>query len=352
MISEELIPKDMNAIPFTQKNGKLKIQKVSTPKEGPDEVLIKVHAFGLNFADTIASKGEYPDAPPFPFIAGYEVSGTIVSVGSQVKKVKPGMRVAALTSFGGYAEYAVAKEIGLFELPEEMSFEEGASIPVVFVTAYYAIFMTGPVRDGDNILIHAAAGGVGIAAVQLAKLRNLRIFGTASTHKLDVLKNEWGVDHPIDYRNKDFAEEIFQITGKKKCLDIIIDSLGGSQLKKDQTILRSGGRIIGIGASALNDRSWSNSLNLVGNALSMMTISSIDMLMSCTSLCGVNLKKLADDRPEIIAECLEQVKVLFQEGKLRTYISKVYDWQDIAQAHADIQSRGTIGKMVLLVKNN
>jgi len=344
------IPKKMRAIPL-DKDGKLLVKIVLTPYPiKDDEILIKVNCFGINFADILARKGQYPDAPPYPFIPGYEVSGTVVAIGANVNTFKVGSRVAALTPFGAYAEYAVAPAMGAFEIPDNMSFSDAASIPVAYVTAYYSLHMTGAVRAGDKILIHAAAGGVGLAAVQLAKLAGLVVYGTASSHKLTALKEEWGVDHCIDYRNNDFVEEIRKIDGTNKgSIDIIIDSLGGSQFKMDMSLLRPGGRVVGIGATSLQDRSVSKTFGLIGSVISMLTLNAIDILLNCISFCGVNLKKLGDERPDLLAICLDRIHQFFVEGKLRTKVYKVYDWKDTTQAHKDIESRITTGKLVIQI---
>jgi len=325
----------------------MQISQVPKPKPKDDEILIRVHCFGINFADTMARRGNYPDAPPFPFVPGYDVSGEVVGLGANVDSFMLGTRVAAFTNFGGYAEYAVTKAIGAFELPPDMSYEDGASIPTVFVTAYYCLYMTGPVRRGDKILIHAAAGGVGLALIQLAKLEGLTIYGTAGPDKLQMLKDEWGVDHCIDYRSRDFVEEIYKLNGVRKGnMDLIVDSIGGTQLKKDLVLLRACGRVITIGIAALNERGFVNTLGMVGNYLSMVTTNSVDLLLHSTSFCGVNMKRVSDDRPDIVAECLQQIKSLFYKGALRTFVTKVYDWKDINQAHADIESRKTRGKLI------
>jgi len=298
----------------------------------------------------MARRGNYPDAPPYPFVPGYDVSGEVVALGANVDSFKLGARVAALTNFGGYAEYAKTKAVGAFELPDGMSYEDGASIPTAFVTAYYSLYMTGPVRREDKILIHAAAGGVGLALIQLAKLEGLTIYGTAGPDKLQTLKEDWGVDHCIDYRNKDFVEEIYKLHGQRKGnMDLIVDSVGGTQLKKDQVLLRACGRVVSIGIAALSERGFGSTLGMVGNYLSMVTTSSVDLLSHCTSFCGVNMKRVADERPDIIAECLQQIKSLFYKGNLRTFVSHVYDWSDINQAHADIESRKTKGKLVVKI---
>jgi len=176
------------------------------------------------------------------------------------------------------------------------------------------------------------------------------VYGTASSHKLAALKEEWGVDHCIDYRNNDFVEEIRKIDGTHKgSLDIVVDSLGGSQFKMDMSLLRPGGRVVGIGATSLQERSFTKTFGIIGSVISMLTLNAIDMLMSSISFCGVNLKRLGDERPELLAVCLERVRQYFIEGKLRTKIFKIYDWKDTAQAHKDIESRVTTGKLVIQI---
>jgi len=330
----------------------LKIQKVTRPVMKEDEVEIQVEFFGLNFADVSARKGNYQDAPPFPFVPGYEVSGTITQVGSSVSSLAIGDKVAAFTAFGGYAQYVSTKEIGCFKVPAGMKMEEAAGIPVVFATAYHCIYNTGPVRKGDKCLVHAAAGGVGIAAVQIAKNAGLEVYGTASSDtKLKELKDTWGVDHVINYKEKNFVEEIVAIEGKPKCLDIILDAVGGSQFKQDLELLRAGGRLVAYGAAGLNSTSNGlfSKLGLVGDVFSMLTVNGIDLLMSSISFSGVNMKRISEHRPEVLQECLEFTRKGFESGSLKLHVHKIYDWKQVHEAHQDIESRSTMGKLVIQV---
>jgi len=314
-----------------------------------------VEYFGLNFADVSARKGNYQDAPPFPFIPGYEVSGEVVKVGGSVTDFQIGDKVGAFTKFGGYAQYAAAPALGCFKVPEGMSMAEAAGIPVAFATAYHCIFNTGPVRKGDKILIHAAAGGVGLAAVQIAKYVGYEVYGAASSPaKLKDLTDTWGVDHVINYKENDFVEEICKLEGlkgdSKRCLDIVLDSVGGSQFKQDLELLRPGGRMVAYGAAGLNSSGgFFSKIGMVGSVLSMLTVNAIDLLLSSISFCGVNMKRVGDQRPDILKECIDGVLKMFQEGSLRIHIHKVYDWKQLHEAHNDIESRGTMGKLVIQV---
>ena len=204
-----------------------------------------MRASGINFADMMARSGIYPDAPAPPCVLGYEVAGEVESVGEGVDSVSEGDRVIAMTRFGGYAERVAVPAEQVYPLPKKVSFERGAAFPVNYGTAYAALVIMGGLREGDRALIHAAAGGVGIAATQIAKSRGAEVFGTASAAKHDAIRAQ-GVDHPIDYHSQDFAEEVRRITGGEG-VDVVIDALGPASFRKDYRLLRPGGRLIMYG---------------------------------------------------------------------------------------------------------
>src|SRR3954463_8671958 len=225
------------------------IQDRPEPTLGPGRVRVRVRAAGVNFADLMARQGLYPDAPDLPAILGYEVAGDVEEVGDGVERVKPGDRVWAACRFGGYAELASVRERDLGVLPEDWSYEEGAALPVVYGTAYASLVAFGNLRAQERLLIQAAAGGVGIAATQIGKLLGAEIFGTASASKHDAIRG-FGVQHAIDYRDKDFAEEVRRITGDECPLDLIVDGIGAASWKAGYKLLRPGGRLVMIGASS------------------------------------------------------------------------------------------------------
>src|SRR5205085_328710 len=185
----------------------LAVQERPDPPVGPGQVRIRVHAAGLNFADVLARVGLYPDAPKPPTVMGYEVAGEIESVGPDADGFAPGQRVAAGTRFNGFAELAVADVANAFPVPDRLSFEEAAAVPVVYATAYAAVALLSGVRPGEKVLIHAAAGGVGIAATQLASDRGAEVIGTASAAKHDAVRAQ-GAAHVIDYRSQDVQTEV------------------------------------------------------------------------------------------------------------------------------------------------
>src|SRR3954451_6289496 len=191
----------------------LRVEERPDPPVGPGEVRIAVKAAGINFADTMARVGLYPDAPKPPCVMGYEVSGEVETLGEGVSDFAVGDRVMAGTRFGGQAELVTVPADQVLPLPDRLSFEQGAAFPVNYGTAYAALIIMGSLREGDRVLIHAAAGGVGIAATQIARnVGATMILGTASPTKHDAIRQQ-GVTDPIDYRNQDFAAETMRITG-------------------------------------------------------------------------------------------------------------------------------------------
>jgi NADPH:quinone reductase-like Zn-dependent oxidoreductase len=241
----------MRAVVLTGHGGSevLQVQERPDPQVGPGEVRIAVKAAGINFADTMARVGLYPEAPKPPCVLGYEVAGEVESVAEGIDSPAVGDRVMAGTRFGGQAEVVSVPVDQVFPLPESFSFEQGAAFPVNYATAYAALVIMGGVREGERVLIHAAAGGVGISATQVARSRGAEIFGTASASKHDAIRAQ-GVEHAIDYRTQDFEQEIRRITGGEG-IDIVMDATGPTNFRKDYRLLRDGGRLIMYGASEL-----------------------------------------------------------------------------------------------------
>src|SRR5918998_1715817 len=193
----------------------LKVLERPDPEPGPGEVRIAVKAAGINFSDLLARVGMYPDAPKPPCVIGYEIAGDVESVGDGVESVKPGDRVISGSRFGGQAELVVARERDVIPLPEGWSYEKGAALPVVYATAYAGMVRYGNVLQGERVLVHAAAGGVGIAATQIGRHLGAELYGTASASKHDAIRG-FGIEHAIDYRSQDPAKEIRRITGEKR----------------------------------------------------------------------------------------------------------------------------------------
>src|SRR5215218_6395436 len=239
----------MRAVVITGHGGPevLRVQEKPDPPVGPGEVRIDVKAAGINFADTMARVGLYPEAPKPPCVVGYEVAGDIESVGDGVESVKVGDKVMAGTRFGGQASMVTVPEDQAIPLPDGFSYEQGAAFPVNYVTSYAALVIMGGLREGERVLIQAAGGGVGISATQIARSRKAEIFGTASASKHDAIRAQ-GVQHAIDYRSQDFEAEVRRLTDGEG-IDIAFDAIGPSSFRKDYRLLRSGGRLVCFGMS-------------------------------------------------------------------------------------------------------
>ncbi|MCS6971620.1 MAG: zinc-binding dehydrogenase [Turneriella sp.] len=339
----------MRAIPFRSPSGPgaLHIESWPEPEAKSGELLIAVRAFGLNFADILARKGMYNDAPRYPFVPGYEVAGVVQATSDGVP-FRTGDEVMALTHFGGYAELAVADARLVVRKPPKLSFAEAASIPVNFLTAYHALFGTGPLRRGANVLIHAGAGGVGLAAVQLARNAGCTIFATASSEQKLELLSQFGVHHAINYQTTDFEREVLRLAGGAN-IDVVLDSVGGAYFKKDLNLLRPNGRVVAFGAAAFTDRNPLRLPFLVPQLVSMLTLSMVDLMVHSRGFYGVNMLRIAKDNPELIAEELAAILQLFNEGKVKTFVSRQMSWRQIGEAHELLESRGSTGKIVLMV---
>ncbi len=320
------------------------IRDVDQPKPKSGEVLIKVEGFGLNFADVMARLGLYKAAPPLPSILGYDVVGTVVELGQGVSNLKVGQRVLALTRFGGYAEYAVTDAKGVIPISDHMPVGEAVAMATQYCTAYYCTHEVMNLHKGDHVLIHAAAGGVGIGLVQLAKYKGCKTFGTASTKKIDFLK-EQGVDYPIDYTKKDFEKVIIEKIGEKK-LDAVFDSIGGKSVKKGFNLLGTTGRIVCYGASTMSDTKG-NIFKKLKIARGFGKYSPISLIGGSKSVIGVNMLPIADNKPDIYQSCLHNLMDLYNQKIIKPYVGGDFKVNDIAKAHQFLESRDSIGKIVV-----
>lgn len=317
------------------------------PTPGAGEVRIAVHAAGLNFADIQARVRLYPDGPKPPCVYGYEVGGVVESVGSGVDASLVGKRVMAPTRFGGFAELAVTKALDLIPLPDGTTFEQGAAIPVVYGTAYGAICKYGNVEEGETVVIHAAAGGVGTAAVQLAKDRGAKIIGTASRAKHDKLR-EMGVDHVIDYRTEDVEARIRSISGGKG-VDVILDARAGAGFKESYRLLRAGGRLVIFGANEMVSGETMNPLRVAKVWFQTPRFDGLDLMQSSRSVIGLNMLKVWDDQGSL-ASLAKPIAKLVERGVIQPVISEVFPIEKAADAHRYIQDRKNVGKVILRVR--
>jgi NADPH:quinone reductase-like Zn-dependent oxidoreductase len=342
----------MRAVVISEHGGPevLQVQERPDPPVGPDEVRIAVKAAGINFADTLARTGLYPDSPKVPCVVGYEVAGEVESVGDGVESVKPGDRVLAGTRFNGQAELVTVGENMVYELPPELSFEEGAAFPVNYATAQAGLVVMGGLKPGERVLIHAAAGGVGISATQIAKRIGAEVFGTASATKHDAIR-EQGVDHAIDYRSQDFAEEVRRITGGEG-IDVAFDALGPSSFRKDYGLLRPGGRLVMYGASEVQTgerRSVPSALRTLAKSpfSSMPWWKGLGVMNENKGVFGLNMLSWWDAEGSL-DRVIEPLIPALRGGELKPVVAQAFPFDRAADAHRFIAQRRNIGKVVLV----
>ena len=342
----------MKAVVLTRAGGPevLEVQERPDPPVGPGEVRIAVRAAGINFADTMARMGIYPDAPKPPCVLGYEVAGEVDSVGEGVEELSVGDRVMAGTRFGGQAELVTVPVDQALPLPDELGFEQGAAFPVNYGTAYAGLIIMGGLKEGERVLIHAAAGGVGISATQIARNLGAEVFGTASASKHDAIRAQ-GVDHPIDYRATDFAAEVMRLTGGEG-VDVAFDALGPTSFRKDYRVLRQGGRLIMYGLSeATNEKGR----DLAGTlkSLAMMPLAtlpwwkSLALMNENKGVFGLNMLSWWD-REGGLDRVVEPLVAELSAGRLDPVVAEAFPFDRAGDAHRYIAERRNIGKVVLL----
>jgi NADPH:quinone reductase-like Zn-dependent oxidoreductase len=326
----------------------LRVEERPDPPVGPGAVRVAVEAAGINFADLLARSGVYPDAPPPPCVVGYEVSGEVESVGDGVEEFSVGDRVIAGTKFNGQAELVTVPADQVIPLPERMSFEQGAAVVVNYTTAYAGLVVMGGLKAGERVLIHSAGGGVGTAATQVAKRIGAEVYGTASASKHDAIR-ELGVDHPIDYRTGDFAEEVTRLTNGEG-IDLAFDALGPKSFRKDYGLLRAGGRLVMYGFAESESAGGRNIPALVaGLARAPFATTpwwkSLAMMNENKGVFGLNM--LSWWKAEGLDRVLEPLAAELAEGAYDPVVAESFPFDRAADAHRFIAERRNLGKVVL-----
>jgi NADPH:quinone reductase-like Zn-dependent oxidoreductase len=337
----------MRAI-VTTRNGDVDVLKVETrpdpvPRKG--EVLIRVKAAGLNFADILARQGLYPDGPKKPCVMGYEVSGIVAGVGDEVDRTLIDQPIVAMTRFGGQAELVVAPLRQIFKKPEQLSFEQGAAIPVNYLTAWALLVTMGGLKREEAVLIHNAGGGVGLAALDIAKHIGARTYGTASESKHELLK-ERGLDHAIDYRKQDWLPVLMDLTGGRG-VELVIDPLGGSSWKKSYRALRTTGRMGVFGMSTASASGIRGKLRALKALAQTPKFHPLALMNRNRGVFGLNLGHLWDEGEKVASWTVEIVRGI-EEGWIQPHVDRTFPFDQIAEAHRYIEARKNIGKVVLV----
>jgi NADPH:quinone reductase-like Zn-dependent oxidoreductase len=338
----------MRSIWITRHGGPevLAVRETPDPVPGPGEVRVRVKAAGLNFADVMARLGLYQDAPPTPCVVGYEAAGVVDAVGPGTSGPGPGERVVVITRFGGQSDTVVVPAHQALPMPEGLGFEEAAALPVNYLTAYHMLFTVGHLPPGGSVLVHTAAGGVGIAALQLARtVPGVTILGTASAAKHAVLREE-GCQHPIDPRAADYAEEVRRVTGGRG-VDLVLDALGGADWRKGYRLLRPAGMLVAFGWTHMASGERRNLLNVARQFVSLPRFSPLQLMEDNRGVAGVNLLHLWGETERMRGE-FRAVLDLCRRGSVRPRIDGTFPFDRAADAHRRLQSRQSVGKILLV----
>jgi NADPH:quinone reductase-like Zn-dependent oxidoreductase len=326
----------------------LRVEERPDPPVAPGDVRVAVRAAGINFADLLARTGVYPDAPPPPCVVGYEVAGEVESVGAGVDEFAVGDRVIAGTQFNGQAELVAVPADQVIALPERLSFEQGAAVVVNYTTAVAGLVVMGGLKPGERVLIHSAGGGVGTAATQVAKRIGAEVFGTASAAKHEAIL-ALGVDHAIDYRTVDFAEEVERLTGGQG-IDVAFDALGPKSFRKDYRLLRAGGRLVMYGYAESESATARNIPSLLAGVArapfaTLPWWKSLGMMNENKGVFGLNM--LSWWKAEGLGRVLRPLAAQLDEGAYDPVVAESFPFERAADAHRFIAERRNIGKVVL-----
>ena len=330
------IAKHMTVIDFEEPGAPDVLQPVQlpVPEPGPDDVLIKVSAAGVNRPDVIQRKGFYPPPPGAPHHPGLEIAGSIVAVGRNIDSANLGQHVCALVGGGGYAEYCLARAGHCLPIPNGLSMIEAAAMPETLFTVWHNVFQRGYARDGETILIHGGTSGIGTMAIKLAKLFDLTAIVTCGDDDKCARALELGADHAINYKSSDFVAEIAKITGDKG-VNLVLDIVGGEYLPRNMQCLADSGRNITIAVQ--------------GGMTAEISV--LDIMRKRLTLTGSTLRPQSDEFKSLLAdEIHREVWPIVTAGDLRPLIHSTYPLDDAAKAHAQMESGDLIGKIVLVVE--
>tara|TARA_B100001094_G_scaffold27165_1_gene22635 strand:+ start:168 stop:1190 length:1023 start_codon:yes stop_codon:yes gene_type:complete len=321
----------------------LKIQDIDMPSPSEGEVCIEVCYAGINFADTLMRLGLYQPRPPFPFTPGYEVSGTIHSIGSGVTEFEVGQRVVAAMPTGGQCSHVTVKVSRVIPIPDDMGLDEAAAMPVTYLTAHHMLHYLGHLKKGDTVLIHGGAGGVGTAALQLCQWAGIeKVWATASGHKAEIIKSFGGI--PIDRHNEDFTQIVKDATNNRG-VDHILDPIGGDNLTRSLSCLAEGGRLYTYGLSSAAPTSKRSLLKAFFALRKTPKFDALRLMTRNRGVFGVHMGTWKDE--EAMSQQLNRIIEGVKEGHLKPVIDSVFDAKDVAKAHQHLHDAKNVGKVLL-----
>ncbi len=323
----------------------LKVEERPDVKVGADEVAVEVAFAGLNFAEVSARVGLYPDAPKPPMVVGYEFAGTVSETGSGVTGFARGERVVGMIPFGAHASRVVAKPFQLRKVPEALSLEQAAAMPVNYLTAFHMLFHVGNLKPKQKVLVHMAAGGGGLAVIELAReVPGVELFGTASASKHERLKQA-GLHHPIDYHSLDYSAEVRRLNGGRG-VDLVLDALGTDDWRKGYALLNPAGHLICFGMANVVSGERRNLLKVGLGMLKVPRFWAYEMMGANKSVSGVHMGHLWSE-VELMGSHLDRLMALAAEGKVKPHVDRVFPLAQGGDAHRYIQSRQNFGKVLL-----
>lgn len=325
----------MRAIQFKEYGGPdvLKMTDTERPVPTGHEVLIEIDCVGVNYADTARREGQYVVPTPLPFIPGAEVAGVVIEVGGKVTKIKPGTRVVSLIESGGYSEYALSDEYSVIPIPDAISFHEAAALPLQGLSAYHILKTMGRLQQGETVLVHAAAGGVGTIAVQLAKIFGAaKVIATASTKEKLELAKKLGADVLIDYTEEGWELKVREATGGKG-VDVALEMAGGDIFNKTLKCLAPFGRLVVFGNASREG----------------YTMNPQQLMRRNQSVVGFFLPQIMKN-PDLLLPSIDDLFSYVASGELKLTIGGIYPFEKAANVHEEMNTRQTTGKLILQVK--
>jgi NADPH:quinone reductase-like Zn-dependent oxidoreductase len=324
----------------------LELREERDPLPGPGEVRIRVEAAGVNFADVMGRLGLYPDLPPRRVVRGYEGGGRVDAVGKDTFPDWVGRDVFALTRFGGYSDVVCVPERQTFTRPDGMDAHAGAALPVNYLTAFQLIEVMGSLREGDTVLVHSAGGGVGIAAIQIARRIGARVIGTASAGKHELLRG-LGVEHCVDYRTEDFEKRVRELT-EGRGVELVLDAVGGASFKKSYRSLSPTGRLgmFGLSAAAPDKRRRPVAALRAAASMPWLQFTPLRLMNENKGVFGVNVGHLWGET-ERVASWMERIVAYWRDGAVRPVVAATFPFAQAAQAHHFVQDRKNVGKVLL-----
>lgn len=324
----------------------IRVAQMPMPEPSEGEVRVKVSYAGINFADLLMRLGFYQPRPPYPFTPGYEVSGVIDSIGDEESEFTVGQRVVAAMSTGGQASHVVVDARRVLPLPDEITLEDAAAIPVTYLTAHHMLHHLGHLGQDESVLIHGGAGGVGTAALQLCQWAGVsQVWATASGSKSEIIESYGG--RAIDRHNQDFVSIIKKETDGQG-VDHILDPIGGDNLARSLSVLKEGGRLYTYGMSAVAPTSKRSMLR---SFLAWRKTPAFDPLRLMTRNRGVFGVHMGTWKNEVVMlEQLQRVMEGVLSGALKPVIDTVFDVEDVAKAHQYLHDGKNIGKVLLRFK--